>query len=113
MAGIENIKVSFDANGTTYGTTTALKVFTAPSSYLVSVIATNESNLDGNIYVYVIPLGSTNYSDPTKWATIAYNLPLPAKNSYETFRFGVNYSDEIYVAGSPGIKYFVQGINQV
>jgi hypothetical protein len=112
MAGIENLEVVHDSSGHAYGTS-GIKAFTAPSSYLISVIATNTTSLDGHIYVYVIPEGSTNYASPNNWAPIAYNLPLPSNNSYETFRFGINFSDEVWVAGSAGMRYFVQGINQV
>jgi hypothetical protein len=38
---------------------------------------------------------------------------LPSYNSYETFRFGVNSTDTVYVAGSAGVRYLVQGILQV
>jgi hypothetical protein len=68
---------------------------------------------DGNIYVYIIPQGATNYNNASTWAPIAFNLPLQSYNSYETFRFGLNDTDEVWVAGSAGVRYFVQGILQV
>lgn len=111
MAGVQNLAVVDDATGTTYGF--GNKAFEATNNYLCSVIATNMTATDANIYVYVVPQGATNYNNTATWAPIAYNLPLPAYNSYETFRFGINDNDEIWVAGSAGVRYFVQGILQV
>jgi hypothetical protein len=110
MAGIQNLAIIDDASGTTYGF--GLNAFTADANYIVSVIATNMTDEDGSINVYIVPEGSTNYANSDTWAPIAYNLPLPAYNSYETFRFGVNNTDEVWVAGSAGTRYFVQGIEQ-
>lgn len=110
MAGIQNLGVVDDAAGTVYGS--GLNAFTADANYLCSVIATNMSATDGTINVYIVPQGGVNYGNLETWAPIAYNLPLPAYNSYETFRFGINPTDEIWVAGSAGVRYFVQGIEQ-
>lgn len=110
MAGIQNLAVVDDPTGTTYGF--GNKAFTADANYLCSVIATNMTGVAGTINVYVIPQGSVNYTDADTWAPMAFNLPLPAYNSYETFRFGINSTDEIWVAGSAGVRYFVQGIVQ-
>lgn len=106
MAGIQNLAIVDDATGTTFGS--GINAFTADNNYLCSVIATSTSALDGVIYVTVVPAGDTE----TNGALIAYNLPLPSYNSYETFRFGINNTDSIYVAGSAGVRYFVQGIVQ-
>lgn len=106
MAGIQNLAIVDDATGTTFGS--GINAFTATNSYLCSVIATSTSALDGFIYVTVVPAGE----DEEDGALIAYNLPLPSYNSYETFRFGINNTDSIYVAGSAGVRYFVQGIVQ-
>jgi hypothetical protein len=93
---------------TTYGF--GLSAFTATGDYLLSVIATNTTDTDAEIYVYSVPFGSSN---PEEWVLVAYKLPLPAYNSYETFRFGVNDTDTVYVAGSAGVQYSVQGIEQI
>lgn len=110
MAGIQNLGVVNDAVGSAYGF--GNKAFTATDNYLCSVIATNMSGADAHFYVYVIPEGATNYDNASTWAPIAFNLPLSTDNSYETFRFGINATDEIWVAGSANIRYFVQGIVQ-
>lgn len=109
MAGIERLgvtklttTVAFGSGGTT--------VFTAADNYLVSVIATNLTATDANIYVYVIPSGA---STEAQYALLAYNLTLPGYNSYETFRFAVNNGDVIKVAGSADVSYYVQGLDQV
>lgn len=110
MAGIANLGVVDDAVGTTY--TSGNKAFTADASYLCSVIISNYELTDAEVYVYVIPEGSVNYSDETKWAQIAYKVELEGYNVFETIRFGINATDEIWVAGTAGVRYFVQGIEQ-
>jgi len=108
MAGINRLAVIEDASGTTYGE--GIEAFAATGNYLLSVIAANTASTDAEIYVYSVPSGSTT---ETEWALVAYKLPLPAYNSYETFRFGVNNGDSVYVAGSAGVRYFVQGLEQI
>jgi hypothetical protein len=108
MAGIQRLSVLDAAGGTAYGSGTV--AFVATGDYLISVIATNTLSIDAEIYIYSVPSGSTT---ETEWALVAYKLPLPAYNSYETFRFGLNNGDTVYVAGSGGIRYFVQGIEQI
>jgi hypothetical protein len=108
MAGIQRLGIVNDASGSSYGY--GNQAFAATGNYLVSVIATNTASTDAEIYVYVVP---ADWESNTEWGLIAYKLPLPAYNSYETFRFGVNDTDEIYVAGSAGVRYLVQGILQV
>ena len=108
MAGIQRLGIVNDAAGTVYGSGNV--AFAATGSYLVSVIATNTAATDAEIYIYIVPAGFTS---ETEFGLLAYKLPLPAYNSYETFRFGVNNTDEIYVAGSAGVRYLVQGISQV
>ena len=108
MAGIQRLGIVNDASGTVYGSGNV--AFAATGSYLVSVIATNTAATDAEIYIYIVPVGFTS---ETEFGLLAYKLPLPAYNSYETFRFGVNDTDEIYVAGSAGVRYLVQGISQV
>lgn len=109
MAGIQRLNVVNDASGTSFGY--GLVAFEATGAFLISVIATNTTDTDAEIYIYSVPAGASG--DQDLWALLAYKLPLPAYNSYETFRFGVNNTDTVYVAGSAGIQYFVQGLEQI
>jgi hypothetical protein len=108
MAGVQRLGIIDDASGTVYGSGSL--AFTATGNYLLSVIATNTAATDAEIYIYVVPDG---WEANTEFGLLAYKLPLSAYNSYETFRFGVNNTDEVYVAGSAGVRYIVQGILQV
>ena len=78
------------------------------SDYVASVIATNTAATDAEIYIYVVPSGASE----TGYGLIAYKLTVPAYNSYETFRFGVNPTDVVKVAGPAGMAFYVQGIDQ-
>ena len=109
MAGINRLAVVDDATGTSFGE--GIEAFVAPGNYLVSVIAANTTATDAEIYIYSVPFGTSG--DPDLWAILAYKLPLPAYNSYETFRFAANTTDSVYVAGSAGVRYFVQGLEQI
>ena len=80
--------------------------------YLTSVVASNTLATTGNICVYVLPGGSTVTTNPAEYGLITYNLSLSGYNTYETFRFAVNQNDEVWVAGSEGISYYIQGIEQ-
>lgn len=109
MAAIErrgitklSTEVAFGSSGTT--------LFTADDNYLLSVIAVNTHSTDASVYVYVIPTGVT---DTNAYGLIAYSLPVPGFNVYETFRFGVNPTDVVKVAGSEGLAFYIQGIDQV
>lgn len=106
MAGIQNLAIYDASSSAAFGSGAA--AWTSTGSYLVSVIATNTTSTDAEIYVTLKTAAGTE----TGGALIAHKLPLPAYNSYETFRFGINNTDSIVVAGSAGIRYFVQGIEQ-
>jgi hypothetical protein len=108
MAGVQRLGLVNDAAGTVYGSGNL--AFTATGNYLLSVIATNTAATDAEIYIYIVPAGTSQ--TPAQWGLITYKLPLSAYNSYETFRFGVNNTDTVYVAGSAGVRYLVQGILQ-
>lgn len=108
MAAIERrgiAKLSTDVAFGSSGTT----VFTADDNYLLSVIAVNTKSTDAVVYVYVVPSGAS----VDGYGIIAYSLPVSGFNSYETFRFGVNPTDVVKVAGSEGLAFYVQGIDQV
>lgn len=109
MAGITRLGVTKLASAVAFGSggTTA---YTATDNFLLSVIATNTEATNASIYIYVIPSGATTEAE---YGLIAYSLPLSGYNTYETFRFGVNNGDVVKVAGSAGVSYYVQGIDQV
>jgi hypothetical protein len=73
---------------------------------LLSVIVTNTTDADGEFYIYV-----TTSSFPTG-LIIAYKQPLSGYNTYETFRFALDGDDTLYVAGSAGLSFYAQGIEQ-
>jgi hypothetical protein len=106
VAGIRNLSIYNQTSTTAFGSGNT--AYTATGNYLVSVIATNTSANDAEIYVTLVPTSGTE----TGGALIAHKLPLPAYNSYETFRFGMNNTDVIKVAGSGGVRFFVQGVEQ-
>jgi len=95
-------EIAFGSGGTT--------AFTSADDYLLSIVATNTEPTTASIYVYVVPSGATTTAE---YGLIAYNLPLSGYNTYETFRFAVNPTDVVKVAGSAGVSYYVQGIDQV
>ena len=104
--GIERLAVTRLSSAVAYSTGTT--AFTSTDYYLVSVIATNTAATDAEVYIYVVPSGASE----TGYGLIAYKLTVPAYNSYETFRFGVNPTDVIKVAGPAGVAFYVQGIDQ-
>jgi hypothetical protein len=104
--GIERLAVTRLSSAVAYSTGTT--AFTSTDYYLVSVIATNTAATDAEVYIYVVPSGASE----TGYGLIAYKLTVPAYNSYETFRFGVNPTDVIKVAGPAGMAFYVQGIDQ-
>lgn len=85
-------------------------IYNTTTPRLVSVIAVNKSEEPQHFHIYTVPAGSE--STPLDWGHLVYNLPITPYNAYETFRFGLNPNDSIYVAGSNQISYFVQGITQ-
>ena len=107
MAGIGRLAVARLSSTVAYGSS-GTTLFTSTDYYLVSVIATNTSATDAEIYVYVIPSGASE----TGYGLIAYKLIVPAYNSYETFRFGINPTDVIKVAGPSGVAFYLQGLDQ-
>lgn len=108
MAAIERLGVVRLSTDVAYGSS-GTTIFTATDSYLISVIAFNTTSTNGEIYVYVIPSGASE----TGYGIIAYALPISGNNGYETFRFGVNNTDVVKVAGSAGMAFYAQGIDQV
>ena len=107
MAGIERLAVARLSSTVAYGSS-GTTLYTSADYYLVSVVATNTTAADVQVYVYVIPSGASE----TGYGLIAYNLTIPAYNRYETFRFGVNPTDVIKVAGPSGVAFYLQGLDQ-
>lgn len=87
---------------------TGVLLYTATGTDLVSVIATNTLIADAQVYVLVVPSDAA----PGEFIPVTYNLPVSGYNTYETFRFAMNAGDELYVAGSANVAYYVQGISQ-
>lgn len=108
MAAIERRAIAQLSADVAFGTGTTL--FTADDHYLVSVIAVNMKATDGVIYVYVVPAGAISESE---YGIISYSFPISGFNGYETYRFGVNPTDVIKVAGTAGVAFYLQGIDQV
>ncbi len=108
MAAILRLAVHHSDTLTEYGYGTP--IFTATVPQLISVIATNRADEAQNFSIYTVPAGTAE--TPSEWGIINYNLPISPFNAYETFRFGLNPNDTIYVSGSPNISFFVQGITQ-
>jgi hypothetical protein len=109
VAGIERLGVTKLASAVAFGSS-GTTVYTAADNFLLSVIATNTEATNASIYVYVVPSGATTEAE---YGLVAYSLPLSGYNTYETFRFGVNSGDVVKIAGSAGVSYYVQGIDQV
>jgi hypothetical protein len=86
------------------------EIFASTGNYLLAVIITNTQLANANASVYVKPGGTSTQSE---WALIVYKLTIPGNNSYETFRFGVNAGDLVYVSGTMGLSYYLDGIEQV
>jgi hypothetical protein len=86
--------------------------FTSASTYLVSVIATNKSQVESSrVYVWIAPLNDNTESSR---GYIAHNLTLEPSNSYETYRFAVINTDKIYVKATNGhTSFVVNGIDQL
>ena len=106
MAGIQRLAIYDQTSAAAFGSGNT--AYTATGNYLVSVIATNTTANDAEIYVTL----KTSAGSEIAGALIAHKLPLPAYNSYETYRFGMNNTDVLVVAGSAGIRFFVQGVEQ-
>lgn len=85
--------------------------FSATSSYLVSVIATNKSMAEASrVFVWIAPL---NDNDEQDRGYVTYNLTLEPSNSFETFKFAVINTDKIYVKATNGhTSFIITGISQ-
>jgi len=106
---VADLGVVYNSTATT-PTSSPNLLYTAPSNFLLEVVATNLAVTDGVIYVHVNHAGDVS---PTQLAYIVYNLPLPSQNSYETSKIAVKQGDSVYVSGSANISFHAQGMAQV
>lgn len=84
-------------------------LYTADRQALVSIIATNKSvSASATIRIWVQPKNTTLDS---QYAYMAYDSPLPASNSLETFRFAISPDDKIYVrASTADVSFSLNGV---
>jgi len=89
----------------------SLVTFTNP--HLVSVIASNTAVVSTPVAkatIYVVPANATQES---QYAYLAYQTILSLGQTFETFRFGVNAGDSIFVRSTNGeISFSCTGILQ-
>jgi hypothetical protein len=90
--------------------TNGIEFFQADNGYLIDIIATNLEITDGVIYVYIVHSGDSLY---TQHGWLAFNLPLPSQNSWTSSKLAINSGDKLYVAGSAGISFHAQGMDQI
>ena len=84
-------------------------LYTAVRNCLTSVIATNKSNSQSLVRIWIVPAGQSG--DSTKWMHIAYDSIVTGNNSLETFRFPLENGDLVYVrADSANISFSISGI---
>ena len=68
---------------------------TADTTGVLSVIASNKGALSTAVSIWISPIDTAN--DPGSRAYIVSNLSVATGQAFETFRFGVNAGDNIYV----------------
>lgn len=107
MATLQRLNIAKPAAAASWDAGTS--VFTATLPTLLSVVATNTTSTNQSFTVYVVPSGVTNSNN---YGLITYNLTISGYNSYETFRFAIDATDSVYVSGTGGISFYVQGIEQ-
>jgi hypothetical protein len=96
--GIVNPNANTDSNG-----------FTAvQSSYLASVVVTNKGATQQTARVWVVPNGASQVS---QYGYIIYDVAVPAGNSIETHRFGIDNGDSVWVRGSSSdLSFMINGV---
>jgi plastocyanin len=93
--GVVNPEANFDA---------AIASFASP--YLVSITVANKATVATpltKVSVWVVP---SNASIEAQYAYICFNLNVSLGQSFETFRFGVNSGDTLYVRSSTSTTSF-------
>ena len=79
-----------------------------PGLFIVSVTAANRGLEDARVDVWINPSSSAS-----EIGYITSNLTLPGRNSYETQKFTLTFSDSIYVQSTSGsVSFITSGINQ-
>ena len=88
-------------------------LYSSNGNYLVSVVVANKAiNATPltKVTIWVVP---ANAVLPTQYAYITSNLTVSVGQSFETFRFGLNSGDTIYVRTSVALTSFsVNGVAQ-
>ena len=84
--------------------------YTGVRTILSSVIATNKSNAAASVKIWVVALDQQ--STPSNHTYIAYDVPLPANETFESFRFPVLTGDSVYIrSNSANISFMLSGID--
>jgi hypothetical protein len=79
-----------------------------PGLFIVSVTAANRGLEDARIDVWISPSSSAS-----EIGYITSNLTIPGRNSYETQKFTLTFSDSIYVQSTSGsLSFITSGIDQ-
>lgn len=96
------------AANTSYG------LYSVTTSYLVSVIASNTltaaTTSTTKVDIWVVPQGA---SQASSYAYITSNLEVGLGQAFETFKFGVNAGDTVFVKSTnSGTSFVIQGMDQ-
>ena len=88
-------------------------LYTSNDNYLVSVVVANKAiNATPltKVSIWVVPANATI---PAQYAYIASNLTVGVGQSFETFRFGINNGDTVYVRSTLALTSFsINGVPQ-
>jgi hypothetical protein len=92
---------------------TSYILYSVTTSYLASVIASNtltSSTTATKVDIWVVPQG---VSQASGYAYITSNLEVGLGQSFETFKFGVNAGDTVFVRSTTaGTSFVIQGMDQ-
>lgn len=92
---------------------TSYILYNVETSHLASVIASNtltSSTSDTEVDIWVVPQGVTVSSG---YAYIVSRLALGIGQSFETFKFGINAGDTVFVRSTTeGTSFVIQGMSQ-
>jgi hypothetical protein len=92
---------------------TSYVLYNVQTSYLASVIAANtltSSATTTKVDIWIVPQGVTQASG---YAYITSNLEVGLGQSFETFKFGVNAGDTVFVRSTTaGTSFVIQGMDQ-
>jgi hypothetical protein len=92
---------------------TSYVLYNVTTSYLASVIASNtllSTATTTKVDVWVVPQG---VSVSSGYAYIVSNLELAVGQSFETFKFGINAGDTVFIRSTTaGVSFLIQGMSQ-